>query len=118
MRHRLIEKAEETYLKKDLPEICVGDSIVVSLRVKEGANKERIQKMKGLVIAEAGQGLSRTITVRKISSGVGVERVFPIHSPFVKEIEILSTGAEVRRAKLYYMRNRKGKKARIKYQEA
>lgn len=98
---------------KKVPEIRVGQTVKVYQRVKEG-NKERVQPFEGLVIAaKHGRGLNGTFTVRKISSGVGVERIYPLHSPTIDKIEILKT-ARVRRAKLYYMRERSGKRARMK----
>ena len=99
-------------LKSDLPEFRAGDTVNVHVRVVEG-NRERIQVFKGVVIRRQGQGVSETFTVRKISFGVAVERIFPIHSPVVDKIEVLSRGI-VRRAKLYYMRDLRGKAARIR----
>lgn len=99
-------------LKSDLPEFRAGDTVNVHVRVVEG-NRERIQVFKGVVIRRQGQGVSETFTVRKISFGVGVERIFPIHSPVVDKIEVLSRGV-VRRAKLYYLRDLRGKAARIR----
>jgi len=98
---------------KKIPEIKPGQTVKVYQRVKEG-NKERIQPFEGLVIAQKhGRGLNGTFTVRKIAEGVGVERIYPLHSPTIDKIEILKT-SEVRRAKLYYMRERFGKSARMK----
>ena len=98
---------------KNVPEIRSGQTIRVHQRVKEG-NKERLQSFEGLVIAtKHGRGLDGTFTVRKISEGVGVERIYPLHSPTIYKIEILKT-AKVRRAKLYYMRERSGKRAKMK----
>lgn len=115
MRHPLIEEIEKPFLKEKLPELRVGDSVSVSVKIKEGS-KERIQKFDGLLLAMNGTGTGKTITVRKIASGVGVERVFLIHSPVIKDIKVMSKGIpQVRRAKLYYMRQRRGKKARIVY---
>lgn len=99
-------------LKSDVPEFRAGDTVNVHVRVVEG-NRERIQVFKGVVIRRQGQGVSETFTVRKISFGVGVERIFPIHSPVVDKIEVLSRGI-VRRAKLYYLRDLRGKAARIR----
>ena len=99
-------------LKSDVPEFRAGDTVNVHVRVVEG-NRERIQVFKGVVIRRQGQGVSETFTVRKISFGVGVERIFPIHSPVVDKIEVLSRGI-VRRAKLYCMRDLRGKAARIR----
>lgn len=99
-------------MKSDLPEFRAGDTVNVHVRVVEG-NRERIQVFKGVVIRRQGYGVSETFTVRKISFGVGVERIFPIHSPVVDKIEVLSHGI-VRRAKLYYLRDLRGKAARIR----
>jgi large subunit ribosomal protein L19 len=100
-------------LKKDLPEIKPGQTVRILQRVKEGS-KERTQPFEGLVIAvKHGRGLDGTFTVRKISEGVGVERIFPLHSPVIQQIKVLKT-AKVRRAKLYYMRKLTGKKAKMK----
>jgi large subunit ribosomal protein L19 len=100
---------------KKVPDIKSGQTVKVYQRIKEG-NKERVQAFEGLVIAvKHGRGLDGTFTVRKISSGVGVERIYPLHSPTIDKIEILKK-AEVRRAKLYYMRERSGKRARMKSQ--
>jgi len=101
---------------KTVPEIKPGQTVRVHQRIKEG-NKERVQPFEGLVIAtKHGRGLDGTFTVRKISEGVGVERIYPLHSPTIDKIEILKT-AKVRRAKLYYMRERFGKQARMKRKE-
>lgn len=103
-------------LKKELSEIRPGDSIRVHQKVKE-KDKERVQVFEGLVLARKhGKGISATITVRKVISGIGVEKIFPIHSPLIEKIEILKKG-KVRRAKLYYLRGAKGKKARLKKKE-
>ena len=100
---------------KKVPDIKSGQTVKVYQRVKEG-NKERVQAFEGLVIAvKHGKGLDGTFTVRKISSGVGVERIYPLHSPTIDKIEVLKK-ADVRRAKLYYMRERSGKRARMKSQ--
>jgi large subunit ribosomal protein L19 len=114
MRNQLIAEIEKEYLKTDLPQINVGDSVSISVKIKEGT-KERIQKFDGTVIAIKGTGTGKTITVRKVSSGIGVERSFPIHSPIIQKIVILATGAKVRRSKLYYLSKLYGKKARIVY---
>lgn len=97
--------------KTDLPEFKAGDTVAVHTKVIEG-DKERIQVFEGVVIKRKGNGLNETFTVRKISNGVGVERIFPLHSPNVDKIEVVRKG-KVRRAKLYYLRGRKGKAARI-----
>ncbi len=100
-------------LKTDIPEFKSGDTVAVGVKVIEGA-RSRIQVFEGVVIAiSAGHGIDKTFTVRKISNGIGVERIFPFHSPIVDSIEIKKHG-KVRRAKLYYLRNLKGKAARIK----
>jgi len=100
------------YLRTDLPEFRPGDTVKVHVRVVE-AGRERIQVFQGVVIRRQGGGLQETFTVRKISFGVGVERTFPLHSPSIGELEVVSRG-HVRRAKLYYLRERRGKKARIR----
>ena len=98
--------------KNDLPAFRPGDTVAVSLRIKEG-EKERIQVFRGDVIQIRGEGATKTFTVRKMSNGVGVERIFPFSSPFIAELQVLKRG-KVRRAKLYYLRDLVGKKARIK----
>jgi large subunit ribosomal protein L19 len=103
---------EGTQLRDDIPEFKPGDTVDVHVRVIEG-NKERTQRYAGVVIARQGHGATETFTVRKISNGVGVERIFPVHSPKIAKIERVREGA-VRRAKLYYLRDRRGKAARIK----
>jgi large subunit ribosomal protein L19 len=100
------------YLRTDLPEFRPGDTVKVHVRVVEGG-RERIQVFQGVVIRRQGGGLQETFTVRKISFGVGVERTFPLHSPSIGKLEVVSRG-HVRRAKLYYLRERRGKKARIR----
>jgi large subunit ribosomal protein L19 len=102
---------EKPSLRSDVPVFSPGDSVRVHVKVREG-EKERIQMFAGVVIARRGGGSRETFTVRKISGGVGVERVFPLHSPIIDRIEVERKGA-VRRAKLYYLRERKGKAARI-----
>ena len=109
----LIKIAEQAFAtKKELPEFLPGDSITVAYRIKEG-NKERIQQYRGVVIKISGEGDKKRFTVRKISDNIGVERIFPIESPFIDSITINKYG-RVRRAKLYYLRKLTGKKARIK----
>lgn len=103
---------DATQIRDDIPEFDPGDTVNVHVRVVEG-DKERIQQFQGVVIAFKGHGSSRTFTVRKISNGIGVERVFPVHSPKVARIERIRRG-RVRRAKLYYLRDLRGKAARIK----
>lgn len=108
----LIKIAEEAFAtKKELPSFKSGDTITVAYRIKEG-NKERIQRYKGVVIKISGHGDSKRFTVRKMSDNVGVERIFPMNSPFIDKIEVNKIG-KVRRAKLYYLRNLTGKAARI-----
>ena len=108
----LISKLEIKQIKTNLPNICVGDTVKVGVLIQEG-NKERIQPYQGTVIAQHRAGMNTTITVRRIFQGIGVERVFTIHSPCVKEIEIVRR-AKVRRSKLYYLRGRSGKATRLK----
>src|ERR1700751_4783441 len=107
----LLLEVEKPALRTDLPAFSPGDSVRVHVKVREG-EKERIQMFAGVVIARRGGGSRETFTVRKISGGVGVERIFPLHSPIIDRIEVERRGA-VRRAKLYYLRARKGKAARI-----
>ena len=108
-----IYESTKNILKTDIPNFKTGDQVKVGVKVIEG-NRSRIQQFEGTVIAiSSGAGLSKTFTVRKISNGVGVERIFPFHSPIIDKIVILKRG-KVRRAKLYYLRDRKGKAARIK----
>ncbi|MEA2499721.1 MAG: large subunit ribosomal protein [Actinomycetota bacterium] len=103
---------ERPYLKDDLPDFRPGDTVRVHVRVVEG-ERERVQVFEGIVIRRRGSQLSETFTVRKISFGVGVERTFPIHTPMIAKIEVMTRGA-VRRSKLYYLRDRVGKKAKVK----
>ena len=103
---------EQPYLKTELPEFRPGDTVKVHVRVVEG-ERERVQVFEGIVIRRRGSQLSETFTVRKVSFGVGVERTFPIHSPMIAKIEVVTLG-DVRRAKLYYLRSRVGKKAKVK----
>jgi len=106
-----LEKEHIAELNKDVPEFAPGDTVRVSVKVVEG-NRERLQAFEGVCIARAGTGLHENFTVRKISFGEGVERVFPIYSPLVDSIKVVRRG-KVRRAKLYYLRGRRGKSARI-----
>ena len=106
-----LEKEEMDRLAKPVPEFGPGDTVKVGVKVKEG-ERERIQAYEGVVIARSGAGLNESFTVRKISYGEGVERVFPVYSPLVEAVEVVRRG-KVRRAKLYYMRDRRGKSARI-----
>ena len=107
-----IDKIESEQLKKNVPVFKAGDTVRVHLKIKEGT-KERVQVFEGLVIAKKHGGLRETFIVRKISFGIGVERIFPLHSSRIEKIDVIKRG-KVRRAKLYYLRNLKGKAARIK----
>ncbi len=106
-----LEQEEVARLGKKIPEFAAGDTLKVNVKIKEG-DRERVQAYEGVCIARAGGGLNANFTVRKISFGEGVERVFPLHSPTVDSIEVVRRG-RVRRAKLYYLRDRRGKSARI-----
>ncbi|NNG12694.1 MAG: 50S ribosomal protein L19 [Halobacteria archaeon] len=108
----IIEQLEQEQLKKNIPDFSPGDTVVVQVKVKEG-NRERLQAFEGVVIAKRNRGLNSAFTVRKISHGEGVERVFQSHSPAIGSIKVKRRG-DVRRAKLYYLRERSGKSARIK----
>ncbi|GAW92829.1 50S ribosomal protein L19 [Calderihabitans maritimus] len=108
----LIKAVEQEYVKKDIPDFRPGDTVRVHVKVIEG-NRERIQPFEGTVIKRKGEGIKETFTVRRISYGVAVERTFPVHSPMIERIEVVRRG-RVRRAKLYYLRDRVGKAARIK----
>ena len=110
----LVEAFTNEQLKKELPVIRIGDTIRVHNKIKEG-NRERIQMFEGTVIAKHGGGISETFTVRRMSSGVGVEKTFPIHSPNVEKVDVIRVG-KVRRAKLYYLRDRVGKASKVKEQ--
>jgi large subunit ribosomal protein L19 len=109
--HAFIETQNE-YLREDIPSFRPGDTLRVNVRVREG-EKERIQAFEGVCIGRKHGGISETFTVRKVSGGVGVERIFPLHSPSIESIKVVRLG-KVRRAKLYYLRNLRGKAARIK----
>jgi large subunit ribosomal protein L19 len=109
--HPFIETQKE-FMRTDVPPFRPGDTLRVNVRVKEG-DKERLQAFEGICIARRGSGVSETFTVRKISNGVGVERIFPVHSPMIGGITVVRRG-RVRRAKLYYLRNATGKAARIR----
>lgn len=104
----------ESCLKKDIPVVNVGDTVRVQVRIQEG-NRERLQAFEGTVIAKKHGGVAETFTVRRSSYGVGVERVFPVNSPFVEKVEVVRCG-KVRRAKLFYLRSRTGKAAKVKEQ--
>jgi large subunit ribosomal protein L19 len=108
----IIRAIEQQQIKQDLPEFNVGDNVKVHYRIKEG-NRERIQVFQGDVIRRQGASVRETFTVRKISFSIGVERTFPVHSPKIEKIEVTRHG-DVRRAKLYYLRNKVGKAAKIK----
>ena len=108
----IIKELENEQLQSGLPEFSPGDTIIVQVKVKEG-NRERLQAFEGFVLAKRNRGLNSSFTVRKISHGEGVERVFQLHSPLIASIEVVRKG-DVRRAKLYYMRDLRGKQARIK----
>ncbi|MDD2213397.1 MAG: 50S ribosomal protein L19 [Oscillospiraceae bacterium] len=108
----LLQAVEQTQLRNAYPEIEIGDYVKMHLRITEG-NRERIQIFEGTVISRKGQGLGESITVRRLSYGVGVERILPVHSPKIEKIELVRKG-KVRRAKLYYLRDRVGKAAKVK----
>ena len=108
----LVDQIEAQEMKKEVPKVAIGDTVKVHMRIVEG-EKERIQIIEGVVIRLHGGGARKTLTVRKISFGVGVERIFPIHSPRVEKIEIVKH-AKIRQSKLYYLRRLKGKAARLK----
>jgi large subunit ribosomal protein L19 len=112
MKNKLMAFVEEAHAKKDLPEFDIGDQVDVHQRILEG-QKERVQVFSGTVIARRGNGLRATFTVRRIVQGEGVERIFPVHSPKIAKVEVKRTG-EVRRAKLYYLRERVGKATRLR----
>jgi large subunit ribosomal protein L19 len=109
---KIIESIEQEQINKEIPDFAPGDTVLVQVRVKEGT-RERLQAFEGIVIAKKNRGLNSSFTVRKISHGEGVERVFQTHSPTVSAIQVKRRG-DVRRAKLYYLRGRTGKAARIK----
>lgn len=111
-KEAILNSIAEPCLKTDLPEIKPGDTVKVHVKVKEG-DKERIQVFEGVVLAVKNGGIAKNVTVRKISYGIGVERIFPVHSPNVAKFEVIRR-SKVRRAKLYYLRDRVGKKARLK----
>lgn len=112
MKNQFIELVEKSQLRSDIPEFKAGDTIQIYYKVKEGA-KERIQLFQGVCIAFSGQGLTRSFTVRKVTDGIGVERIFPLNSPLIDKLEVKAVG-RVRRAKLYYLRGLSGKASRIK----
>src|SRR5918995_7151763 len=108
-----LDSIEKAQMREGIPEFQPGDTVRVHVRIKESETKERLQAFEGVVIARKGGGVRETITVRKTSFSVGVERIFPLHGPIVSSIEVVRRG-RVRRAKLYYLRNLRGKAARIK----
>ena len=111
MNMKLVQEVTASQIRTDLPEIKIGDTVIVGVNIIEG-NKKRVQDYQGLVISKRGEGVSKSFTVRKNSNGVGVERVFPLNSPIIAYVKVVSHG-KVRRAKLYYLRGRKGKASRV-----
>jgi len=111
MQRGIIDKVENEQIRKDIPEFRVGDTVRVHMKIIEG-EKERVQVFEGVVIFMKNGGIRKTFTVRKVSFGIGVERKFPLHSPRIQKLEVTRRG-KVRRAKLYYLRGKKGKAARI-----
>ncbi len=109
-----LKKIAADSMKSELPQFEIGDTVKISVNIREG-ERERIQMFEGTVIAKKGSGVAETFTVRRVSYGVGVERVFPIHSPNVKDVQVIRHG-KVRRSKLYYLRDRVGKAAKVKEQ--
>ncbi len=109
-----LKTISESSMKQEVPVVSIGDTVKVHVRIKEG-EKSRIQMFEGTVIAKKHGGISETFTVRRLSHGCGVERVFPLHSPVVEKVEVIRKG-KVRRAKLYYLRDRVGKAAKVKEQ--
>ena len=108
----LLRAVDNSHMRSDLPRFRPGDTVRVHVKIKEG-EKYRIQVFEGVVIAQKNNGVSSTFTVRKVSSGYGVERIFPLHSPIIEKLEVVKSG-KVRRARLYYLRGRRGKAARLK----
>jgi large subunit ribosomal protein L19 len=111
MTNKIIEQVEQGYLKKDIPQFAVGDTVDVHTRIVEG-DKERIQVFSGTVIMKKGRGINETFTVRRIVNNEGVERIFPMHSPFISMVTV-KRGGETRRAKLFYLRDRVGKAVKL-----
>lgn len=111
MTNKILEQVEQAYLKKDVPQFTVGDTVDVHTRIVEG-DKERIQVFSGTVIMKKGRGTSETFTVRRIVNNEGVERIFPIHSPFISKV-VVKRGGTTRRAKLFYLRDRVGKAVKL-----
>ena len=112
MSQQLLNAVTKSYMKTDIPEFRAGDTVKVHVRIKEG-NKERIQVFEGIIIKVQGGGVNKTFTVRKISYGVGVEKTFLVHSPLVEKVELVRVG-KARRARLFYLRDRVGKAAKVK----
>ncbi|MCY4188301.1 MAG: 50S ribosomal protein L19 [Bryobacterales bacterium] len=112
MQNAIIEKIEQAHRKESVPELEPGDQVKVHVKIREG-EKERIQVFEGILLARNNPGIRETITVRKVSFGQGVERIFPLHAPIIEKIEVVKRH-KVRRAKLYYLRKLKGKAARLK----
>ena len=108
----IIESLTSAQLRTDLPELCIGDTVKVHVLIKEGS-RERIQVFEGTIISKKHGGIAETFTVRRVAHGCGIERVFPVHSPNVVDVKVIRTG-KVRRAKLYYLRDRVGKAAKVK----
>ena len=108
-----LDSVDSAQRRTDIPDFAPGDTVRVHVRIKESETKERLQAFEGVVIARKGDGIRETFTVRKTSFGVGVERIFPLHGPIIGKLELIRRG-RVRRAKLYYLRNLRGKAARIK----
>jgi large subunit ribosomal protein L19 len=115
MQNALLQKVLDKNRRTDLPEFRTGDTIRVHVKIREG-DKERLQAFEGVVIAKHNAGMGETVTVRKVSFGQGVERIFPVHAPVIDHIDLVRTG-RVRRAKLYYIRGLRGKAARLKERE-
>ena len=112
--NRLVDKAQEPHLRKNLPDFRPGDTVRVHVRLKEGeSDKERIQPFEGVIIKKRGKSTGASFTVRRVSFGVGIERIFPVNSPSISSIEVLRQG-RVRRSKLFYLRGLRGKAARLK----
>jgi large subunit ribosomal protein L19 len=112
MKNKLMQKIEDSHKRSGLPKLESGDTVRVHVKIREG-DKERLQAYEGIMIARNHSGISETVTIRKISFGTGVERIFPLHSPTIEKIEKVRS-ARVRRAKLYYLRKLRGKAARLK----
>jgi large subunit ribosomal protein L19 len=112
MKNKLMQKIEDSHKRTELPKLESGDTVRVHVKIREG-DKERLQAYEGVMIARNNSGISETVTIRKISFGTGVERIFPLHSPTIEKIEKVRS-ARVRRAKLYYLRKLSGKAARLK----